>query len=569
MSTRLIKNAALFCFLSFLALLVFLTSSGPLDAYHEGAIFPPGVAVADGLTIYKEVNHQYGFLHIYINAFVFNLVGNQLFAYRLIGLAIALVNAFTLFLILRRFSSRSLAAVFSSSTLLISPAWSYTDSQTLGTIGPWPNIYGLTLTLISIYLLWRVTQERGNVFLIFLSALFSTLSIGSRIQFIAVVLFQTLLIIGLAFRHRVRFNVLLNWILGVAIGMSSLILTLWSQGILDDAFEQLLFVWTLETPNSPHLGPIDFLRSLALILFFAVVSYILWFFSRKRAKSLGFVVVLLGIFLLYALQNFTDFLSLFPADLARIMNHSLAQALFSIAVVFVTTFLVMTANDTIKLARKLPTGSLQSIDPFFLFLSATCFGMLFQFHNVNGPYLWMCIHPFIAWYVLRFNSSTNSGLFSHALSSARSYMVFAIMASMSLAAFKVDFERFSYSTPMLSGIYEYEQEKQVFVDENFSFLRSLDQFGKLRLDCSAGIYSVDERGYALDSKWTWNEIPFSWRKENIESSIPGHTLVVCNPDERWSGIYSELQTGGYLEFITSNNYLTAYRVIKLPKISSY
>ena len=38
---------------------IYYAVTGPLDPYHEGAIVPASVGVADGLTIYKEVNHQY------------------------------------------------------------------------------------------------------------------------------------------------------------------------------------------------------------------------------------------------------------------------------------------------------------------------------------------------------------------------------------------------------------------------------------------------------------------------------------------------------------------------------
>ncbi len=565
---RLIKTASVALILPLLATLVFLTISGPLDAYHEGAIFPPGVAVSDGLTIYEEVNHQYGFLHIYVNALVASVAGNQLLVYRLIGLAIMLVNAFLLFLILRRLILPGHAALISSATILISPAWSYTDSQSLGTLGPWPNIYGITLTLISIYGFSRAISQDGNIKWILMSSLFSTLSIASRVQFMAVVFFQTLILATLTYRRKIRPELMISWISGLVIGVGSIVSVLWSQGALDDAFEQLFIVWTLETPNSPHLGPIDFLRSLALVFFFGISSYIIWIFQYKKNRQLfGFAITVSSILCLYGILNFTDVLNVFPEDIARIARHSLGQVLFSVAVVLVASFVVLTLRDALKLVRIPDKISADTTEPVSLFLSATCLGILFQFHNINGPYLWMCIHPFIAWYYSRFRLNIHSKLHTYALGSMKAYIVFAVVASMTLAVIKVDFTRHPYSTPMLSGIHEYEEEKRDFVDANFTFLRNMNQFGKLRLDCSAGIYAVDDRGYALDGKWTWNEIPFEWRRENIETAIPNHTLVVCNPDERWSAIYRNLELKGYLELMATNNYFTAYRILKPPNLS--
>ena len=570
MKSRLITRGFAVVFVVFLALLGFFTVSGPIDAYHEGAIFPPSVAVADGRIIYEEVNHQYGFLHIYLNAIVMELAGNSLLVYRLTGLMVGLINACLLFMILQRVTSRRNSILFASATLLISPAWSYTDSANLGTVGPWPNTYGITLTLLSIYLFLKVTRDGGSAWWVSISAFAASLSASSRIQFLAVIFFQSLLVLGLAWRHQVSRQIFKYWMSGLVFGFGTIVVALWSQSALDDAFEQLIFVWTLETPNSPHLGPIDFLRSVSLIIFFVTVSLVIWFFSTKVKKAfIGPLLALVGIIILYTTLNFTTLFESLPEEIGRIIKHTLGQVLFSIATVLVATFLVYVFKDALHLIREETKRSPGILDPARFFVSATCLGILFQFHNVNGPYLWMCIHPFIVWFIMRFDSLQVSKWSSHALSSTKSYLLFAISASIALAMIKIDPSRFEHSTPMLKGVYEYEIEKRDFIDSNFSFLRRLDQFGKIRLDCSAGLYSVDDRGYALDSKWTWNEIPFSWRKENIESSIPNHTLVVCSPDDRWTTIYQDLEQRGFLEFIETNGYLTAYRIMKRPVISGH
>lgn len=548
---------------------LYLSITGPLDAYHEGAIFPPGVAVANGLTIYSEVNHQYGFVHIYINALFFKIFGSYLVVYRMIGLILLLANSYLLYKILWKFISKNQAQILAISTLMISPTWSIINSNELGTVGPWPNVYGITFTLLSILFWWKALNDNYPFIWSSLSGFASALAVGVRIQFLLVVILQISLLIYLFWRRRLRSNLLVTWFAGAATGFILLISFLSIQGALNDAYEQLIVVWTMEAPNSPKIGGQDLLRTLLLFFFFVGTSMLLASGKRCFKLPMGQIIALTSLGVLYFMINFTSFFNSWPEKIAKAAIHSLGQVLFSVAIFLTLSFLYSLFKDLIPRNQSISPDFSVEDRGFFFFVISICMGMFAQFHNLNSNYLWMCIHPFLVWFVLRFKPFAEGKFRSKPWAAVNNFIVFAIIASLSLSLAKIDFSRFAYSTEMLKGVQEHEKWKRDLVDENFEFIRSLNAEGKIRLDCSAGLYSVDEDGYILDSKWTWNEIPFEWRKANIESAIPGHLVLACNEGGPWTAIYKSLVAQGSLEVVKSNDSFTAYRVKKKPKVLTY
>ena len=74
-----------------------------VDPYHEGALFPTAVGLAEGLAPFREINQQYGFLGPLVVSLPLHLFGNYLIVQRLFGFFLTILIALLFFSYLRIF----------------------------------------------------------------------------------------------------------------------------------------------------------------------------------------------------------------------------------------------------------------------------------------------------------------------------------------------------------------------------------------------------------------------------------------------------------------------------------
>jgi 4-amino-4-deoxy-L-arabinose transferase-like glycosyltransferase len=122
-----------------------------VDPYHEGAIFPSAVGMAQGLHIFSEVNNQYGFIYALIQAPLLYLFGNYLLVARIVGGVVFFLTVIFAYLLIRQVWGRQTSFLVAISCVALNPSWSYFSAQTLNAFGAWINQYGVMLTIISVF----------------------------------------------------------------------------------------------------------------------------------------------------------------------------------------------------------------------------------------------------------------------------------------------------------------------------------------------------------------------------------------------------------------------------------
>ena len=546
---------------------IYYAVTGPLDPYHEGAIVPASVGVADGLTIYKEVNHQYGFVHILANALVFEFTGYHLLAYRIIGVVLIFFNAVLTFKISKYYVGRKFAAILCASTALISPAWSFFNSKELGTIGPWPNIYAITLVLSSILFWQKHTVSSMSFFLVTLSGICSSIASGVRIQYLIVIFLQSVAIAFMSYKKVIAKRTACAWAIGVAIGFSLILGFLATQNALEDAFEQIFVIWTMDAPNKPGIGVFHIISFLFGVLVFASIFLALYLFRSfqkvNELVSILFFALLLGTFLVLNSRKIEIFSN---SELNTLVEFSLARLPFLSSSSLLILFLCTNLKDILASSHRHISHKLSHLDHNYLMITSSALGTFSLFHNINADYIFMSIQIFLIWFIARYcrdidSRSKRSSLFTESLAIS---LVIPLLISSCLSLTKIDGLRYSYPTPFLYGIFEYDRVKLNSVESSFNFVREIASQKDTYLDCSAGIYSVNDSGYLLADKWNWNEIPREWRINKLESIQSGDKIVVCELDEFWTGVYENLLDSNFIEVIGSADRMTAYKVLKSP-----
>jgi hypothetical protein len=538
---------------------VFLGITGSIDPYHDGAIFPPSIAVAEGLAIYSEVNHQYGFIPVYINAVLPSIFGNYFIFYRISGLVFLIGNAFLIYQISKPFDKNKSATVLAVSSLLITPAWSFFFDLEVNALGSWPNVFAIFFTLLSIRLMQKALNSKSINHLLFFSGLSSSFSVGCRIQFLAVVALQLISLIVHRRKNLISEHFLKNWRSGLIFGILTMILFLLAIGSIQDAFRQLFLVWISDAPNSPRLG-IGSVFQFTFSVVFACLLFILTIVFLRSAKKPFIVPVLLTLLLaLFSVIPLSvSSASWLPTGISQILDDALARVLFSPGPFLITIF-VLTSLKLFR--RKYWKSFLLSSKPIAFYVWSTCLGMLFQFHNIYPDYIFMCIAPFFVLFAI-FSHEKEFTFLNRSFAEVFVVLLKGILLfSVLLSVTKLNFERTYYNVPFLSGMQEYNSFKVSKIESNFRAIERIHAKGKFYFDCPYGIYSVNKSGYLLNSKWTWNEIPNEWRLENLKTAPLDSMVVACNTSEEWRNIFSNLESSGHLKYIESISDFDVYKVL--------
>jgi hypothetical protein len=549
---------------------IYLGITGSLDPYHDGAIVPANIGVADGLAIYSGVNHQYGFIPVYINATIIKFFGNYFILYRITGLSFLILNALLVYLIIKRHVDKGTALLLSFSSFLITPAWAFFDDNKIHGLGSWPNIFGIFFTLLSIYFFQRSLEVSSGTRWMVASGLFSALSFGCRIQFLALIFAQSLIFFWIYLTKSLERHQVIAWFSGVIVGLLSQVFFLTLIGSLNDSLKQLFLVWFSGAPNPGRIGIGNLVGvfisfSIFIILLFGI--HISQKMKFKRIPQLITVIILIQL-LYIGHTRFSNLISI-PVRAKVLLADSLSRTLFTIATFLVILVLFFGINGALKLRNHWRVrAKLETSDLIYVYVFASCIGMLAQFHNLNSDYLFMVIHPFLIWFALLMHRKGNRIISNYLGQLVLTTLVGFLVFSVALSLTKLDFVRSSYSTSFLWGMNEYDNSKLNQIDYNFRIIKNLKAKGHIRYDCPYGIYSVNDEGYLLDNKWTWNEIPLRWRIENISTAIPGNLIVTCSEDALWGSIYRNLESDGYIKFMAHKGDFRIYRIISPPKFDS-
>jgi hypothetical protein len=117
----------------------FATVFWSVDTYHEGDKFPSIVGAVEGLSIFSEVNNQYGFVSTYLSVPFIEAFGAYLIVNRIVGFCIKLLTFLVAGAILVKYFKSTQVWGLLLVVSLLNPAWSVLGFEFVGNGSTWPN----------------------------------------------------------------------------------------------------------------------------------------------------------------------------------------------------------------------------------------------------------------------------------------------------------------------------------------------------------------------------------------------------------------------------------------------
>jgi len=527
-----------------------------VDPYHEGALFPSAVGLSEGLTVFQDVNNQYGFMYAIIQAPFIQIFGNYLLLQRIVGVFVFILNAYLAFRVMRTRLSLQVSLFTILLLCAINPSWSYLSGSSLGGYGIWINQYGITFTLLSILILFKdIRRSENSHWLIFISSFISFCGSFVRLEFAAVWALQLvfLSIGGIHKQRKLKDSAV--WVSGGLSALSLGILFLLFTGGLSDASAQLVKVWFSAPPNSAHLGlgNLFTLLSSCLLFFILVISVkiVLQFKYSYLWASFAIIASLTALHL--ALPYLNDF-EIFGKMVGPYLNTSVDGLLlnYSSILFLMILSLIFFEVRTRNLGVNFESG----------FLLVTSLGLMAQLHNINSAYIYMLNPVFLACILIYFHQEKprmlNSKFIKPVITTLSILVAFSLVNGLILASKPI----YSYQTPVLKGMASNNIAVRDEIDKKFVILRNSVSGRNLFMDCPYGLYSVSETGLIAADKWTWNEIPEKWRLASLHTAKPGQFVLHCGGGENQTTQYAKWESLGVIVSVDEAQNFQLYKILK-------
>lgn len=544
------------CGLLLSLLILFSAIRVGVDPYHEGALYPSAVGIAQGLNIFSEVNNQYGFMYGIIQAPFVYFFGSHLIIQRIVGVLVFILNALLFYRIVR--PKLNLKISFLSVLLLcaINPSWSYLSGDTLGGYSIWVNQYGLIFTLLSILIYFKsVSNSSHSHRLILISSFVSFCGSFVRLEFAAVWVLQLIFLVLVGKHKRGLVKDYVVWIgggtLAFGLGVSFLFLT----GGLSEAIEQLVTVWFSAPPNGAHLGMGNILTLVSSCILFIHLVVSVNFVLRFRYCVIWVSLVVLGNLYIarFALQYLPDF-EILGKKVGPYLFTSLDGLLLNYSS---SLFLLILAIFFHKIRARNLGMNLESD-----FLVVTSLGLMAQLHNVNAAYIYMLNPIFLACVLIYFQQPQFSILKSKITRPILTTLCALILVSLANGLFLLTKATYSYQTPVLKGMKSESEVVRNEMDAKFLLLKNSISGRNLFMDCPYGLYSVSEFGLITADKWTWNEIPENWRLASLSKAKPGQFILHCGGGSNQTSQYAKWESSGMIERVDELPNFRLYKVLK-------
>jgi len=496
-----------------------------VDPYHEGALFPSAVGVAQGLNIFSEVNNQYGFLYALIHSPLLFIFGNYLIITRIVGVVVVFTSAFFCYLIVKRYWETKVSLFVALVFLAINPSWSYLSHQSLTGFGAWINQYGVLILIASIYLfISESDREISRNFPFLLSGGLSLLATFVRLEFFLVWFLQLIFLVLLHKKNRFTKKKLWLWVFGSILVGTVCLAYLIIIGSFNEFLNQLVFVWFNAPPNSAHLGLGNFFTfgvSCILFLIFFSAIYILSGFRAHWGWIVIFTTVVIVIF-----SSSIASLSVFYVK-GKFIGPYLQTAIDGFLLDYSSALIALIILVTLLHFRMKKGSGLLPVD----ILQVSCLGLLAQLHNINAAYIFMFNPVLLTWFMYWLSKYRKD--FPRLISALRNTFI-SLVASSLLLGLSLEFRaNFSFNSPILAGMKDYSFDNRNLIDEKFDFLEGHVGLKQLYFDCPYGLFSVSTNGLYSADKWTWNEIPKKWLDQSLSKAKSGQFLLHCggSPDE--------------------------------------
>ena len=526
-----------------------------VDPYHEGAIFATAVGMADGLSVFREINQQYGFLGPLLVSCLLRIFGNYLIVERLFGFTLIMAIAFLFYLNLRRIASKITSQLLAITWLAVSPIWSWPFGYSALSGGYWPNHLGVALVLIGLLLLQK------SKWFIFLAGFLVFISSQARIEFFFVWFFMTLAILLSKKVGKVY------WLSGNLMAIIFIYLYLQNNLSTQDWFNQTLRVWTLDAPDVPKVNLNFFIFNainfvgvsvIGLILFLAAVYFSTVFKKFWLAVMAESTLIILLLFI-PSVMKFNFFIGNY--DVFAAGRYFFANTLFSYVNISMLVMFVSIVFFILKRWGRVYQDVVRS-DPLLLILMATSFGLLALFHNFNPDYTQM-VWPVFALLLIKLQKVQPNFLFKFNRSKSLLVLALSLIFSSSTAFISHALDQIHpYRTEMLMGLYGQSDKQVQELDRSYKLIEDNVSKGKMLMVCYTGLLSVSDQGYLGSDKWSWNLQPPVMISNRLDRLEINSTILACKLNNQDSSDLSELESLSVLSVIDKNNYFTLYRVVK-------
>jgi hypothetical protein len=511
--------------------------------------------MADGLSVFREINQQYGFLGPLLVSCLLRVFGNYLIVERLFGFTLIMTIAFLFYLNLRRIASKITSQLLTVTWVAISPIWSWPFGYSALSGGYWPNHLGVALVLIGLLLLQKSKWS------IFLAGFLVFISSQARIEFFFVWFFMT---IAILLSKKVG---KIYWLSGNLLAIIFIYLYLRSNSSTQDWFNQTLRVWTLDAPDVPKVGLNFFIFN---FINFAGVSFIGLFlflaavFFSTIFKKIWLAVIAesaLIIFLLFipSFMNFTLFIGNY--DVFSVGRYFFANTLFSYVNISMLVMFVSIVFFILKRMGRIYQDVVRG-DPPLLILIATSFGLLALFHNFNPDYTQM-VWPVFALLLIKLDKVQPNFLFKFVRSKSLLVLALSLILSSSTVFISHALDQtHPYRTEMLRGLYGQSEKQVEELDRSYRLIEDNVSKGKMLMVCYTGLLSVSDQGYLGSDKWSWNLQPAVMIANRLDRLEINSTVLACKLNNQDRTDLSELERLNVVSIIAKNNYFTLYRVVK-------
>jgi hypothetical protein len=522
---------------------VFVSSRWNLDPYHEGALFPSSVGMAQGKVIFRDVNNQYGSLVAIFNAPFHFLFGNYLFVSRLVSAATFLLTAYLTYVLLRVYLTRTLAHAISLFWLVLSPTWAWFPGHDSMTPVAWPNHFAVMLSLVSFILLRRVTsgQLRYSKQTAFISGWAAFFVTQARFELYALWIIQMAIIFIFVRKKSIGKNVFRFWFSGsigaATINFSYLAL---NSGI-GDWFNQTIKVWFSNPPDLPVVNLNYFIFNFASFFMLLAILFLIiasnWIFWRSALPAwLTISLVSAVIYLISEAPNFLPSLRLGDSfEFKSWSQHIFDMVLFSPINFVYTLGGLLLLFQVVMSVSPITSPKLFKLKSDFdsVFLGGMAFGFLLLTHNFNAPYTGITIAPFLGYLAsaLQLDNSRLKSFGKTLVGQVRNLFIAFSLVSSSLFFFNLTQQTSHFQTPMLKGITTFDPGFRDFVDVRFAAIATHTKPDRMWMMCNTGLYTVSLGGYLGADEWSWNQQPELWMQDRPLQAVSGDSLVTCQLSE--------------------------------------
>jgi hypothetical protein len=543
-------------FTAFVVLQVLISSRWNLDPYHEGALFPSSVGLAQGKVIFRDVNNQYGSLVALFNAPFHFLFGNHLYISRLVSATTFLLTAYLTFVLLRTYLTRTQAHSIALFWLVLSPTWAWFPGHDSMIAVAWPNHFAVLLSLVSFILLRRVVsgQVRFSKQIALGSGLAAFFVTQARFELYILWFIELTIILYFVRLRSVSKNTLALWFMGSLVGAILNFGYLAINSGLRDWYNQTIKVWFSNPPDLPSVNLNFFIFNFAS--FFLLLSILLliivvnWIFHRSNLPTwMTIILISVVIVLLSEVPRFLPPLRIGNSfEFKSWSQHVFEMILFSpVNLIYTLGALLLVFHAFSHFSSIKPPGRFVLVTNFdSIFLGGMAIGFLLLTHNFNAPYTGITVAPFLGYLAaaIRFTGSGLESMPDKIEPQARNLFVAFSLISSCLFVFNMTQQTSHFQTPILKGITTVDREYREFVDDRFSAIAEHVKPGRMWMMCNTGLYTVSLDGYMGADEWSWNQQPEVWMQDRPLRAWSGDSLVTCQLSEGERDRVSRLETMG-------------------------